>query len=34
MASVAGGEGNRGACAYSAAKAGAIGFAKSLSREL
>ena len=34
MASVAGKEGNRGACAYGAAKAGAIGFAKSLSREL
>ena len=34
MASVAGKEGNRGACAYGAAKAGVIGFAKSLSREL
>ena len=34
MASVAGKEGNRGAWAYGAAKAGAIGFAKSLSREL
>ncbi|MBT6094999.1 MAG: SDR family oxidoreductase [Rhodospirillaceae bacterium] len=34
MASVAGKEGNAGACAYGAAKAGVIGFAKSLSREL
>ena len=34
MASVAGKEGNKGACAYGAAKAGVIGFAKSLSREL
>jgi len=34
MASVAGKEGNAGASAYGAAKAGVIGFAKSLSREL
>ena len=34
MASVAGKEGNKGACAYAAAKAGVIGFAKGLSREL
>ncbi len=34
MASVAGKEGNVGACAYGAAKAGVIGFAKGLSREL
>lgn len=34
MASVAGKEGNADACAYGAAKAGVIGLAKSLSREL
>ena len=34
MASVAGEEGNKGACAYGAGKAGVIGSAKSLSREL
>ena len=34
MASVAGKEGNPGACAYGAAKAGVIGYAKSLAREL
>ncbi|MCH8138063.1 MAG: SDR family oxidoreductase [Proteobacteria bacterium] len=34
MASVAGKEGNPGACAYGAAKAGVIGFAKGLAREL
>ena len=34
MASVAGKEGAVGACAYGAAKAGIIGFAKTLSREL
>jgi len=34
IASVAGKEGNPGACAYGAAKAGAIGFAKGLAREL
>jgi NAD(P)-dependent dehydrogenase (short-subunit alcohol dehydrogenase family) len=34
MASVAGKEGNPGASAYGAAKAGVIGFAKSLAREL
>jgi 3-oxoacyl-[acyl-carrier protein] reductase len=34
IASVAGKEGNPGACAYGAAKAGVIGFAKGLAREL
>ncbi len=34
VASVAGKEGNPGACAYGAAKAGVIGFAKGLAREL
>jgi 3-oxoacyl-[acyl-carrier protein] reductase len=34
MASVTGKEGNAGACAYGAAKAGAIGYAKGLAREL
>lgn len=34
IASVAGKEGNPGACAYGAAKAGVIGYAKSLAREL
>ena len=34
ISSVAGKEGNPGACAYGAAKAGVIGFAKGLAREL
>ena len=34
IASVTGKEGNAGACAYGAAKAGAIGYAKGLAREL
>ena len=34
IASIAGKEGNPGACAYGAAKAGAIGYAKGLAREL
>lgn len=34
VASVAGKEGNPGACAYGAAKAGVIGYAKGLAREL
>ena len=34
IASVAGKEGNTGACAYGAAKAGVIGYAKGLAREL
>ena len=34
MASVAGKEGNPGACAYGAAKSGVIGYVKGLSREL
>lgn len=34
VASIAGKEGNPGACAYGAAKAGAIGYAKGLAREL
>ena len=34
VSSVAGKEGNPGACAYGAAKAGVIGFAKGLAREL
>ncbi len=34
IASVAGKEGNAGACAYGAAKAGVIGYAKGLAREL
>ena len=34
IASVAGKEGNPGACAYGAAKAGVIGYAKGLAREL
>jgi NAD(P)-dependent dehydrogenase (short-subunit alcohol dehydrogenase family) len=34
MASVAGKEGNAGACAYGAAKSGVIGYAKGLAREL
>ena len=34
VASVAGKEGNPGACAYGAAKSGVIGFAKGLAREL
>ncbi len=34
IASVAGKEGNPGACAYGAAKAGVVGYAKSLAREL
>ena len=34
MASVAGKEGNPGACAYGAAKAGVIGYVKGLAREL
>ena len=34
IASVAGKEGNPGACAYGAAKAGVIGYSKSLAREL
>jgi len=34
IASVAGKEGNAGACAYGAAKAGVVGFAKGLAREL
>ncbi|MDE0307070.1 MAG: SDR family NAD(P)-dependent oxidoreductase [Albidovulum sp.] len=34
IASVAGKEGNPGACAYGAAKSGVIGFAKGLAREL
>ncbi len=34
VASIAGKEGNPGACAYGAAKAGVIGYAKSLAREL
>ena len=34
IASIAGKEGNPGACAYGAAKAGALGYAKGLAREL